>query len=61
MINHTKQYERVEDTFKEVQKEYQIFKKNVSYANRNKLKLKIDEHREAINNLVASVNNIFFK
>lgn len=61
MINHTKQYEKVENTFKEVQEEYSRFKKNISYENRNNLKRKINKHREALTNLITSVNNIFFK
>ena len=61
MINHTEQYNRVKDTFKELEEEYKAFKKNVSYENRSNLKLKINQHRESLNNLVSSINNIFLK
>lgn len=61
MINHKNQYEKVEDTFKEVQQEYQAFKKNVSYENRNNLKRKVNKHRQALTELITSVNNIFLK
>ena len=61
MINYAKQFEKVENTFEEVRLEYETFKKNVTYKNRNDLKLKIDKHREALNELVRSVNSIFFK
>lgn len=61
MINHTEQYNRVKDTFKELEEEYKAFKKNVSYENRSNLKLKINQHRESLNNLVSSINNIFLR
>lgn len=61
MINHTEQYNRVKDTFKELEEEYKVFKKNVSYENRSNLKLKINQHRESLNNLVSSINNIFLR
>lgn len=61
MINHINKYEKVENTFKEVQQEYQVFKKKISYENRNNLKRKIKEHRQALSELVTSVNNIFLR
>lgn len=61
MINHTKQYSRVENTYKELQKEYEIFRKNPTYSNKTQLINKIKEHRESIYNLKASINNIYLK
>ena len=61
MINHKVQFEKVESTFEEVQEEYQKFKKNVSYENRNNLKRKVNKHRETLTNLLTCVNNIFLK
>lgn len=61
MINHTKQYNRVESTYKEVQREYEIFRKKPTYNNRTIINQKIQEHREAISNLKASINNIYLK
>lgn len=60
MINHKKQFERVESTFEELQHEYNNFKKQESYENRNKLKQKVKEHRDVITNFMSSINNIFF-
>lgn len=60
MINHKKQFERVESTFEELQQEYNNFKKQESYENRNKLKQKVKEHRDVITNFMSSINNIFF-
>lgn len=60
MINHKKQFERVENTFEELQQEYTNFKKQESYENRNKLKQKVKEHRDALTKCMMSVNNIFF-
>lgn len=61
MTNHTEQFKRVEDTFEELTKEYEIFKKRISYSNRNNLKAKINEHREALTKLMTSVNDMFLK
>lgn len=61
MINHIEQYNRVEETFKELQKEYEIFRKNTTYRNRTMLSYKIKEHRQALTNLNTSINNIFLK
>lgn len=61
MINHTEQYNRVEETFKELQKEYEIFRKNPTYRNRIMIKNKIKEHRQSIYGLTSSINNIFLK
>lgn len=60
MINHKKQFERVESTFEELQQEYCNFKKQESYENRNKLKQKVKEHREALTEFMLNINNIFF-
>lgn len=61
MINHTEQYNRVESTYKEVQREYEIFRKKPTYNNRTIINQKIQEHREAISNLKTSINNIYLK
>lgn len=60
MINHKKQFERVENTFEELQQEYCNFKKQESYENRNKLKQKVKEHRDALTEFMLNINNIFF-
>lgn len=61
MINYKEQYNKVENTYKELEKEFKVFKKKISYENRCNLKLKINQHREAINKLVSSIDNIFLK
>ncbi len=61
MINHKKQFERVENTFKELQQEYNNFKKKESYENRNKFKQKVEKHRDALTRCMLSINNIFLK
>ncbi len=61
MINHQKQYNRVENTYKELQIEYEIFRKKPTYKNRTMINQKIQEHREAISSLKASINNIYLK
>lgn len=48
MINHQKQYNRVESTYKELKKEYEIFRKKPTYRNRTIINKKIQEHRESI-------------
>lgn len=60
MINHKKQFERVESTFEELQEEYSNFKKQELYENRNKLKQKVKKHREALTEFMLNINNIFF-
>lgn len=60
MINHKKQFERVESTFEELQQEYSNFKKQELYENRNKLKQKVKKHREALTEFMLNINNIFF-
>ena len=61
MINHVEQFKRVKETFEDFEKEYKTIKKKISYENRSNLKLKINQHRESLSNLVASINNIFLK
>lgn len=61
MINHTEQYNRVEKTFEEFKREYEIFRKNITYNNRVQLNNKIREHRKAVTDLNTSINNIFLK
>lgn len=60
MINHKKQLKKVESTFKELQQEYNNFKRLETYDNRCKLKQKVKEHRDAITSFMSSINNIFF-
>lgn len=61
MINHTDQYNRIENTFREIQKEYEIFRKNPTYRNRLLIQNKIKEHRQSLTNFTTSINNIFMK
>ncbi|MCI8618316.1 MAG: hypothetical protein HFJ60_08835 [Clostridia bacterium] len=61
MINHVEQFKRVKETFEDFEKEYKTFKKKISYENRSNLKLKINQHRESLSNLVSSINNIFLR
>lgn len=61
MINHQKQYNGVENTYKELQREYEIFRKKPTNNNRKMINQKIQEHREAISNLKANINNIYLK
>ena len=61
MINHRKCNNRVIDTFYNLQKEYDQFSKDITLENRYKLKEKVREHREALNNLVSCINDIFLK
>lgn len=61
MINHIKQYEKVENTFEEIQEEYNKFKKNISLENRNSFRRKVNIHRKALTRLLTSMNNIFLK
>lgn len=61
MINHIEQYKRLENTYKELEREYEIFRKKPTYKNRIIINEKIQEHREAISNLKTSINNIYFK
>lgn len=61
MINHTDQYNRVEKTFEELKKEYEIFRKKPTYNNRIQLVYKIKEHRQSLTDLNTSIKNIFLK
>lgn len=61
MINHTEQYNRVEKTFEELKKEYEIFRKKPTYNNRTILNGKIKEHRQSIYGFTESIKNIFLK
>ena len=61
MINHIEQYKRLENTYKELEREYEIFRKKPTYNNRTIINQKIQEHREAISNLKTSINNIYLK
>jgi len=61
MINHQEQYKRLENTYKELQKEYEVFRKKPTYNNRTMVNQKIQEHRESIYDLKASINNIYLK
>ena len=61
MINHIKQFQKVKNSFKELEKEYETFIKKTSYENRNLLKDKIKKHRTAITDFTTSINNIFLK
>lgn len=61
MINHINQFQKVKNTFEELEKEYEIFIKKTSYENRSLLKAKIQKHRTAISYFTASIDNIFLK
>lgn len=61
MINHQEQYNRVENTYKELEKEYEIFRKKPTYNNRTQVINKIKEHRESIYDLKVSIKNIYLK
>lgn len=61
MINHKKFNSKVIDTFYELQKEYDNFNKDITLENRYRLKEKIRLHREALNNLVSCINDIFLR
>lgn len=61
MINHKKQFEKIEKTFEDMQEEYNKFKKNISFENRNNLKQKVNKHRQALTEFVTTINNIFLK
>ena len=61
MINYKSRFKRVESTYKDLEKEYEIFNKRISLENKNMLKIKIKKHREALNELMASLNNMFIR
>ena len=61
MINHTEQYNRVEKTFEELKKEYEIFRKKPSYNNRTQLINKITKYRRTIYDFTSSIKNIVLK
>lgn len=59
MINHYKQIEDVEYTYNQLTKEYKKFYKDNNVENRNNLKRKIKDHRDAITRLVATLDNMY--
>lgn len=61
MINHKDKFDKVKETMKDLEEEYEIFRKCVTYSNRCSLKVKVKKHRDAVTQFVASVDNIFLK
>lgn len=61
MINHKDKFNKVKETMNDLEQEYEVFRKNITYSNRNSLKLKVKEHRNAVADFITSVSNIFLK
>lgn len=61
MINHQDYKNRLQSTYINLLKEYEIFCKQNTLENKYNVKKKINEHREVLNRLMTCINNLFLK